>query len=150
MASASPDLSKYLTSVRPLLADPRFHEITYLYRYFSEEGRLLYVGVTNDPFTRHHQHRGSPWWRSARSIRIEWFPGQKLALIAESICILDEKPDPNMPVRIQEREWTVWAIWYENETGGRFIGVDPEWFAINDQGEIASYRSAPNWWQPAH
>lgn len=142
---AQESFAEYLASARPLVVDRRFASMTYLYRYFSRGGRLLYVGITCDPATRNWQHRSAVWFSVATLVRYELFPSRNLALIAESIAIEDEGPDFNYSVRLQVREWPVRDEWYRAETGGRFIGLDPAWYAVDR--ELKGGRvGPPSWW----
>lgn len=67
-----------------------------LYRYFDEDGSLLYVGVSYSAVKRLVGHKGAANWTSEiRSITIEKFEDRDLALRAESIAIKDEAPRHN-------------------------------------------------------
>lgn len=69
----------------------------FLYRHFDEGGRLLYVGITNDPGRRIQQHiDASKWWRSVRRVEIETFASRHAALLAEEAAIWRERPVHNI------------------------------------------------------
>ncbi len=142
------DFMDYVMSVRPLQRHAKFQDITWLYRYFRANGRLLYVGITCDPVGRHGQHsRSASWWQHVRMVRYEWFPSQFLARTAERLAIRDENPDHNTLALPVEPFWPPSAKWYEKETGGRFIGVDPSWFEIDSRDRFSGYQEAPAWWR---
>jgi hypothetical protein len=63
-----------------------------LYRYFDEEGCLLYVGISHSAVVRAQAHRKSAWWIDAAEMKIENFPTRELALEAERRAIKTEKP----------------------------------------------------------
>jgi predicted GIY-YIG superfamily endonuclease len=69
----------------------------YVYRLFDVEDRLLYVGMTADPYTRWAQHRGrKPWSHLVVSVRLERFAYINLALEAERVAIITEHPRFNV------------------------------------------------------
>lgn len=66
---------------------------TALYRHFSKDGMLLYVGISIDPFRRNAQHEdGAPWFREVTNISVEWHPTHTDALRAEQAAIAMERP----------------------------------------------------------
>lgn len=69
---------------------------TTLYRYFDENGKLLYVGITGDNTKRQSQHRRSSFWfGQIASATFEHYETREEALDAESIAIEKEKPAHN-------------------------------------------------------
>jgi predicted GIY-YIG superfamily endonuclease len=78
-----------------------------LYRMFDEGGTLLYVGITNDPKQRFHDHaKGQPWWSRVANIRVENHPSREALVLSEQVAIRDENPLYNIAVRkglLQER-----------------------------------------------
>lgn len=66
-----------------------------LYRFFSAKNRLLYVGISQNPFKREKQHRAAKNMRAVRYIEIEWFPSRTLAGEAERTAICRERPKWN-------------------------------------------------------
>lgn len=68
-----------------------------LYRIFDADGRLLYVGVSENPLRRLRQHHvGSRWFRGvAVRTEIEWHQSRKAALAAEAEAIRTEAPVHN-------------------------------------------------------
>lgn len=77
--------------------------ITYVYRFFSHEDALLYIGVTNDLGTRFTAHQKKPWWSQASHSTVEAHGNRALALAAEAMAILNEKPLHNIQRPQQER-----------------------------------------------
>ena len=64
-----------------------------LYRFYDRDGRLLYVGITDNPRRRDEQHGATKaWWREVATKRIEWLPSREAALAAERLAIETENP----------------------------------------------------------
>lgn len=64
-----------------------------LYRHFSSDGQLLYVGVSKNGFDRLADHvRSSDWRREIASITLQWFDDLDEALDAECAAINTERP----------------------------------------------------------
>lgn len=73
---------------------------TSLYRQFSRNGVLLYVGVSLSPLRRIEQHSYlSPWFESVSSVTVEHFETKALALEAERYAIAFENPVHNVSKR---------------------------------------------------
>lgn len=69
---------------------------TALYRHFSGEERLLYVGITNNYARRAGEHSDDkPWWTQVRRSTVEMFPSRKAAEVAEKRAIEREHPQYN-------------------------------------------------------
>ena len=65
----------------------------YLYRYFNEDGLVLYIGITKNIKQRHGQHKcSSVWFRCACDITVEKYPSEQLAREAERKAIISEDP----------------------------------------------------------
>lgn len=75
---------------KPSRADNLPH---YVYRHYSAEGVLLYVGCTVDPKTRSLGHQQNSWWfsQSAR-VRLTIYPNRLHALRVERDAIAAERP----------------------------------------------------------
>lgn len=68
-----------------------------LYRCFSEDHRLLYVGCSPSPLTRLKSHEKlQPWATDIRSVTVEWFPDRNAAMEAEKMAISAELPEWNV------------------------------------------------------
>ena len=78
----------------------------FVYRYYNDEGRLLYVGCSKDPWTRYKTHRQDSrlWINEVTRGRISVFPDQPTALEAERLAIIAEKPLYNRTHRWENRE----------------------------------------------
>lgn len=64
-----------------------------VYRYFSADGQLLYVGYTASAASRDQGHsQASPWYSRAFRRSFETFGSKEDALIAEWVAIQDEAP----------------------------------------------------------
>lgn len=71
-----------------------------LYRFYADNGRLLYVGITNNPGTRFDQHAADkPWWHEVRGITLETYPDRDAVLAAERRAIAVEQPLHNVQHR---------------------------------------------------
>lgn len=71
---------------------------TALYRFYDARGVLLYVGITNSPRHRFHQHATNPeneWWHAQVSHRLHWYDTRRQALRAEYVTIRTEHPIHN-------------------------------------------------------
>lgn len=69
----------------------------WLYRLFDSEGRLLYVGVTDDVWRRVGEHeRTQEWGDDIVRVKRQRYPGRAAALAAERRAIHIEKPVHNV------------------------------------------------------
>lgn len=82
----------------PLPADARKHEVDpdgfYVYRLWSQDGRLIYVGCTTRPAARLRAHRRR-WGHLFTSVTWERHPDAERMLEAERAAIKDEYPALN-------------------------------------------------------
>lgn len=79
-----------------LLSKINMDKWTGLYRYFAEDGRLLYVGVALNPIARLYRHRNEKAWVfEIKTIAVEWFPSRAAAFSAETHAIKTEHPKYN-------------------------------------------------------
>lgn len=66
---------------------------TALYRHFSEDGTLLYVGISNSAVRRLGQHmRGARWATEISRVEVSQYPSRESALAAEKAAIIAELP----------------------------------------------------------
>src|ERR1051325_1688955 len=67
-----------------------------LYRHFDADGKLLYIGISDDPERRLRKHKGSSSW-APKIVRmtVEWLNSRTEALAAEKAAILLEMPEFN-------------------------------------------------------
>lgn len=68
-----------------------------LYRHYSADGELLYIGITArvpDRFAAHS--RLSPWWSDVTRIEIATYPTRESVLRAEAEAIQAERPRYNI------------------------------------------------------
>ena len=75
-----------------------FEAGTWLYRIYSADDTLLYVGVTTNPVERLRSYahkRGRKWWVSVDRITLLWFAENYEALAAERTVIKSERPVHN-------------------------------------------------------
>ncbi len=66
-----------------------------LYRAFSADGRLLYVGSTQQLWQRFRDHTPGSWLRQTATITVQWFDGRGAAAAAERRAIAIERPEWN-------------------------------------------------------
>lgn len=67
-----------------------------VYRFFDDEGVLLYVGLTNDPDRRFREHAvGKGWFLRVDHHEVEWFDSRSAAETAEREAIWQERPEFN-------------------------------------------------------
>jgi hypothetical protein len=84
---------------------------TILYRHFSKDNRLLYVGISISVMARLQQHKSSPWWRDISYITFERFSSCTIAKAAERMAIEKENPLYNIMGKpkaaiAEEIEWS--------------------------------------------
>ena len=72
---------------------------TALYRLYSVDGRLLYVGISSHIGRRWGEHQADKeWWTEVATATVEHFETGALAKSAETLAILNEKPLYNKQV----------------------------------------------------
>lgn len=75
-----------------------------LYRMFSHEGELLYVGLTIQPPQRFRAHRSTKeWWDAVANIKLETFDTHEALEKAERSAISAERPRYNVANTMQGR-----------------------------------------------
>ena len=68
-----------------------------LYRHFTGDGQLLYVGVTNNPVARWRSHRRTKvWWPEVVHTTYALFGSREDLLAAERAAIIAERPAYNV------------------------------------------------------
>jgi hypothetical protein len=66
---------------------------TALYRYFDDKNRLLYIGITDNLFSREQGHiRSSHWMQLVASSTVQRHPDREDALVSERKAIEAERP----------------------------------------------------------
>lgn len=69
----------------------------YLYRHFSKNGELLYIGISKNHNSRICDHeKNSPWFGKIHKIDIQIYKTQKLVIEAEKNAIIKERPKYNL------------------------------------------------------
>lgn len=72
-------------------------EVHGLYRFFSKDGELLYIGISANPLRRADQHSLSKdWWREVYGVTIEQKANRAEVLEAEREAIQRERPKYNV------------------------------------------------------
>lgn len=69
---------------------------TTLYRFYGDDGELLYAGISVNACGRISNHSHGAWWDQVRFATFEHFDSRALALRAESAAILEEHPRHNL------------------------------------------------------
>lgn len=72
-----------------------FARKTAVYRFYDEDDRCLYVGITNNPDQRFRQHAESKhWWERVKHSRtlVMWYANRMEAEAAEEHAIVTERP----------------------------------------------------------
>lgn len=86
---------------------------TVLYRFYTDTGQLLYVGITMDPAKRFKSHRGKKdWWSDVAGITLEHYETRSELENAERRAIQVEHPLHNVvrakpnpaPIHVREPE----------------------------------------------
>lgn len=71
--------------------------LTYLYRAFSKDSELLYVGISNQWEARlEHHMKFSPWRKLADTMLFELYPTRDIAKAVEYAAITEESPIYNV------------------------------------------------------
>ncbi|WP_435112379.1 GIY-YIG nuclease family protein [Nocardiopsis synnemataformans] len=69
---------------------------TAVYRLYSQDDELLYVGLSCNPEGRWKQHESDrPWWSGVARKEVSWYPTRGDAEAAERAAIQQEKPAYN-------------------------------------------------------
>ncbi|SHL73996.1 GIY-YIG nuclease family protein [Streptomyces yunnanensis] len=70
---------------------------TALYRVFDAAGKLLYIGISQNPDVRFGQHsQTKPWWPEVAERRVEWHDTRAEAAKTEKEAIRAEQPYWNL------------------------------------------------------
>jgi len=73
-------------------SDRRSHDV---YVHLSDDGIVLYVGMSLDALARSGQHRSSGWWQQVATIRVEHLPNRQAALDREAELVASLRPPYN-------------------------------------------------------
>lgn len=75
---------------------------TGLYRLFTVDRRLLYLGIAEDPEERWVEHSlTAQWWPLVTHRTVEWFPDRGTALRAEKLAVQAEAPLFNIQHKVK-------------------------------------------------
>jgi len=100
---------------------------TALYRHFSSDEALLYVGISLSWLSRTKAHsRSAAWFEQIARVSIEWFETREAALDAERVAIKNERPKFNVihnrePPASKKRVWLP-AVPDVSDEACRFMG----------------------------
>ena len=67
----------------------------YVYSYYDINGRPIYVGKTQDVFSRHKSHRKDAWMKYAKTIGVRTYPSKRDMNVAEMYYISERRPTYN-------------------------------------------------------
>jgi hypothetical protein len=93
-----------------------------LYRFYDGTEKLLYVGISNEPWRRRREHAYSqPWWPQVRHQAVTWYDAEWQAREAETRAIKGELPRFNKAGAVRAEPVTMgfalklrpmrWAFW---------------------------------------
>ena len=83
-------------------------DLKHLYRHYDFDGKLLYVGVSNNVLRRWDDHKHKATWADQVAvITVDHYPTREAAEDAEADAILAEKPRFNSHVRINQQKLRV-------------------------------------------
>ena len=98
----------------------------YVYRLFSDEDVLLYVGMAYDVSVRENVHRYStPWGDQISRVDVVKYATREEAAAAETEAIRTERPRWNSKGRPGRRDWTACDYFEELE---RISLIGMEWY----------------------
>ena len=123
----APKSTESWQEIDKFLSDPRWADPTTLYRYFTADGILLYIGITNQPHARHDAHTGKMWFPLARYYRSEVFPCRRVAEWAEDRVIDAENPEFNTLRKPPEDHPGEAYSWFLKWCKGQPAGADVKW-----------------------
>jgi hypothetical protein len=87
----------FITGEKLLIDNIQYARWHYVYRLFSADDQLLYVGITTDPYVRWRQHqRTKEWADQVASYSLQRFAWLDLAQDAERRAITTENPTYNI------------------------------------------------------
>ena len=73
-----------------------------VYRFFTADRQLLYVGVTFDTSTRFRHHaKHKEWWPDVAFREVTWYEAREEAETAEAEAILSEAPRWNIHIPVE-------------------------------------------------
>lgn len=132
-------------------SDSKWSSPTALYRYFTPDGVLLYIGISSQPHERNRAHcQKAEWFKYASHRSVEWFPSRALAEWAEDAVIASEEPDFNTKRQAPRPFNRVADAWFLDEVGGKPTGLYLSWFT-RPEGNALGWRGdmvecpAPRW-----
>lgn len=109
---------------------------TFLYRLYSKEGRLIYIGISNAWHHRMQEHRRSqPWWDEVEHVFTISFPDRRSALVAEEAAIKSERPAYNI-VHTSSSEWWSAPNWTCDACACPAHLMGKNWFADTDFDQV--------------
>lgn len=83
----------------------------YVYRCYGHDGRLLYVGMSTDLWSRLAVHRRNTWWApQVARVRVAVYPTRDRARCVERNAILREQPRWNVNIlhgAAARRSWSL-------------------------------------------
>jgi len=69
---------------------------TTLYKYYDQQGELIYIGIATRPGKRMGQHNDKPWFELVARSEFETYPSRDLAASAERDLVRRERPRFNI------------------------------------------------------
>lgn len=131
---------------RPYRRSNMAFDVSYLYRYFALNKRLIYVGITSHPGARHEQHITSEFCPYAAAMSVERFPHRHLAKLCESEAIASESPDFNAYPPMLGAFVPHDMRWF-TKGKDRLSGDFRAWGLIGENWRDVHFKeTAPRWW----
>ena len=100
---------------------------TAVYRYYAEDGALLYVGIANNPRLRNQAHAKRDWFYYSKYWLVEWFPTRALAEWSENRAINRESPEFNGKSYPDYDFVRVIDQWFLADRGDSYRGDFQQW-----------------------
>lgn len=122
--------------VRWLHCDQEYYDPASVYRYYDDEGRLLYIGLSGCFEDRDRAHLKSSYWRpNAVMARLEIFPWSRMAEAVETSAIRFEEPTFN--VKSPHPDGANWPKFseYLAARDGQLTGLSINWVSLCDWGD---------------
>lgn len=107
---------------------------TWLYRYFADDGALLYIGITGCFRSRDYNHFSQSKWRiEAARAEVELFPSRRMADIAEANATVNERPIFNVKIlhTALGADCPKVDLWFFEKMGRKFVGARRTYVAID-------------------
>lgn len=119
---------------------------TSVYRWYDDEGTLLYIGMATDPLARAKQHEasGNQWFLDAHEMKVRWFPARDEAARAEEAGIAAEMPLFNGGAMQTKGSWR--PAYQLHRFDRAFGGSSTTWAISLRKSAVVNDCDVPPWW----